>query len=106
MKFYYKYTNKILPDSLNYLDFTPISDTHTHDTRGKIDLVTPRVKSNLSLSSLIYKIPNHVNLSIPEIRNKVSTHSYQGYSKYIKTLCLQNYPNTCLIANCYVCNIS
>ena len=62
---------------------------HNYNTRGKAELIVPRPKSKLSKSALSYKIPFTVNKSLVRIKEKVNTHSYDGFSKYIKRTCIE-----------------
>ena len=49
---------------------------------------------------LIYDIPKIINNCSSMITEKIQTHSFTGYSYYVKQACLSNYNS-----ECYICNI-
>ena len=52
-----------------------------------------------------YKIPELIKDNyLPKIvLEKVNTHYYAGFAKYVKTYTISKYKTTCKIRNCYVC---
>ena len=104
LKFYFKLKNDSLPRSFNYLTLTHSYDIHHHDTRANTLLTVPLFKYSFSKQCLSYKVVNTVNKSEKCIIDKITTHSLNGFSNYIKNLCIQNYDTECHITNCYICN--
>ena len=65
-----------------------------------------------------YDFPDHVTVekcirySIPKllldtprnVTDKIQTHSYHGFSQYIKWFYIDQYSDICNIPNCFVCN--
>ncbi len=70
-------------------------------------LMSQHIHTIFSVDILFYRlftcIPLIVNVSPPEIINKIDTHSFQGFSKYIKIKILESYNEECTIQNCYIC---
>ena len=103
MKFYYRYSKNQLP---RYFDnmFTPILVTHLHDTRHRCVPRHPLPLRASTKNCTRYYIPAILNESPQNITEKITTHSYYGFSNYIKTLFINQYSKICTIANCFVCN--
>ena len=55
--------------------------------------------------SLRHVTPKIVNATAPVILNKIYTHSFHGYTLFIKQYIIQSYETECTINNCYVCNL-
>ena len=53
---------------------------------------------------LRHHLPKCLGKTTDLITDKVSTHSYFGFSHYIKRYLIDKYPSTCIIEDCYVCN--
>jgi len=105
LKFYYKYENNKLPYYLQNLPFKTNINTHNHVTRAqhKIHLAyTPN--HEYAKKCIRYDVPNVFNSTPTEIKEKIYTHSLQGFARYIKLTFLQSYQDICTIVNCYVCS--
>lgn len=102
-KFLYKMENHNLPIYFLTGMFTRQSDIHNYDTRYSNELRNPQSKHQFVVNSVRYRLPLVYNNCPHSIKSKISTHSYPGYSKYIKKHILNNYNTLCLIQNCYVC---
>ena len=104
LKWYYKYCNKKLPVFFLNFKIQKLSDIHHHNTRK--NFIIPH--NNLRLKSSRYCLRNHIAIVLnsfnADILDKVNTHSYQGYSNYIKTAILSSYSTVCQIQDCYICN--
>ena len=103
LKFYFKLKNDSLPRSFNYLTLTHSYDIHDHDTRANTLLTVPLFKYSSSQQCLSYKVVTTVNKSEKCIIDKITTHSLNGFSNYIKFM-YTNYNTECHITNCYICN--
>ena len=104
LKFYYKIENDKIPHYFKDM-FTETILTHNHDTRFKhiTNLNAPKTASGsycirYSLPSILKDVPSC-------ILEKVSTHSLQGFSNYIKNYFIKTYKETCNEENCYICNL-
>ena len=102
LKFYYRYTKNEVPGYFNNM-FSTLPTTHTYPTRHRD---TPRyaIPRHISAEKCIrYYIPTLLNNMPSCISDKIHTHSYSGFSRYIKSFLLSQYSETCTIINCFVC---
>ena len=105
LKFFFKLTHKDLPEYFNAISLIQVGDIHDHITRNR---------KKITLKGFIINSPKKVLDSIchtlndaPElIRNKIDTHSFQGFSNYTKTFFLRKYSDQCQIANCCLQKLS
>ena len=104
LKLYYKYIHDQLPRYLQDMPFHPNRDVHSYNTRNRNQVHHGRPKHTFATKSLRYSLPILVNNTIPEIIDKINTHSLFGFSKYIKYQYLSKYENECQLLNCYICN--
>ena len=108
LKFYYRYVNKLVLEyfSSDNADFNFLtnSNIHEHNTRQRNRLHIARTSHKYADKCIRHSIPKTVNNTDNIILDKINTHSMQGFSKYIKITCIQNYKDTCDILNCYICN--
>ena len=82
---------------------TPTAQFHDHNTRNRA-LFIPLTRHSFAKKCLRHEIIRVLN-SVPElIKEKVHTHSYQGFTNYVKLAFLRDYETYCTIPNCYVCN--
>lgn len=103
LKFYYKIKNELVPSYFSQQFITPTSQVHDHNTRHKT-LFIPLIRHSFAKKRLRLEIVRVLN-SVPElIKEKVHTHSYQGFSNYVKLTLLNDYEISCTILNCYICN--
>ena len=79
-------------------------DVHAYNTRQSRNIHAPRYKHSFAKNCLRFDLPNTINDTPENIREKIHTHSLQGLAKYAKNHCLRNYQDTCVIPNCYVCS--
>ena len=105
LTFYYKYLHDNLPAYLQNWKLIPNDNVHTHDTRIKNELYIFRAKHEFAKNCLRHNLPFIVN-NIPDIvKEKLITHSLNGFAKYVKQNLLQTYNDACTITNCYICNM-
>ena len=104
LKFFYKLVHYHLPFYFNTFSVTQLGTVHDHVTRNINLHKTFRVTHKFGEKILRYSIFRTIN-DVPDIiRNKVSTHSFKGFSDYCKTFFISNYTAECEIVHCYVCN--
>ena len=104
LKFYLKHKNKNLPKFAQNISLQSYSQIHAHDTRGNQRLCLPKISHRFAQNALVFAIPECIN-SFPDcIIDKVTTHSLQGYSNYIKNYFISGYQDICSATPCYVCN--
>ena len=77
---------------------------HTHATRNSKNLHKYRVKHAFAQKCLRFTIIDVVNKCPDCIKNKVKTHSFQGFNNYVKQYFIDQYNEECSIRNCYICN--
>ncbi len=104
LKLYYKYIHDQLPRYLQDMPFHPNRDVHSYNTRSRNQVHHGRPKHTFAAKSLRYSLPILVNNTIPEIIDKINTHSLYGFSKYIKYHYLSQYETECQLLHCYICN--
>jgi len=102
-KFYYKYANNSLPEHMQYL-ITPYVRHHSINTRTNW-ILQPVVTRLVSLTACLRcNIVITINNAPKSILDKVSTHSLDGFSNYVKNIIISSYSLYCDLPNCYVCN--
>ena len=104
LKFCYKLENSILPSYFMNNLFIKVGSIQNRRLRNQNQLRVPRVKHEYARNAISYTVPVHFNSCPPNILEKVYTHSFPGFCRYVKTQLLQNYNLDCNIRNCYICN--
>ena len=104
LKFYYKYRHGYLPVYLLNLPFQFNYETHDHNTRQRNQIHRSKVTHAFAVKSIRHNLPLVINDTVPEILEKIDTHSLQGFAGYIKYQYLSTYNEECDIVNCYICN--
>ena len=84
--------------------FTSIYPTHDHDTRQRDLPMVARGKTSLADNSLRYLLPREIIKTPDLILDKLATHSFLGFSNYIKQYHISFYSPICEIEYCYICN--
>ena len=98
LKFYYKFKNNELPQFFQSFRIQSRSEIHNYNTRQKDSLCTSR-------TTRIFADRCLRNYTPCKILEKVFTHSFQGFCKYIKLQKINSYQIECAIPNCYVCSL-
>ena len=102
MKFYYRYIKNELPSYFKDF-FTERFPTHQYATRQQ-NIPLPNTPSRASSqNSIRYYIPKVLDTMPNIIKDKLHTHSFQGFSRYLKMYLVNNYEIDCHLPNCYVC---
>ena len=70
--------------------------------RGPLELANPSTVSGEKC--LRCYLPDFINSSSSEVLDKVDTHSYEGFSFFIKQTKLNSYRIDCIVPDCYICN--
>ena len=103
LKFYYKHTKGYLPEYFKSMQFIPLANIHSHDTRNKHHIPANYTRLHMTQNCIRNYISKIVTKSPPNIIDKISTHSLHGFAIYIKKHFIASYTDTCIIENCYVC---
>ena len=103
LKFLFKLVHSILPNYFYHFVSATGFDVHTHNTRHRHNIRTPKIKREFRKKCLRFSIVNTFNLSPSIILDKLYSHSFAGFCQYVKKYYLAKYDSTCIIQNCFVC---
>ena len=102
LKLYYNVINERTPDFVSNM-FKLKSRMHSHETRQKKYIHIAGTRTTSAKQCIIQYIPT-VLTSIPTlVSDKITTHSYAGFSRYAKQYFIQLYKYECVVSNCYIC---
>jgi hypothetical protein len=101
LKLFFKYKHGNIPAYIRGMFFSP--PRLNYDLRHSITLNVPRVKTCHARTSIRFMLPKIINKADSSIIEKVDTHSYYGFTNYIKKFTLTAYLTACRIRNCYIC---
>ena len=104
LKFYHKFLNNKQPNYLQNLPLTTNNNIHNHNTRHSQSIHVVRVSHAFAKKSIRWDIPITVNALPSLIKDKLNTHSLNGFATYTKNYILSKYSYSCNIQNCYICN--
>ena len=82
--------------------FENIHLNHNYETRNRDRAKIARTVS--SSKTLRYGLPNLLTVIPDCIKNKVHTHSMNGFTNYAKKHFCSTYIEYCQVPNCYICN--
>ena len=102
-KFCFKLENSLLPTYFQSDLFIRNSSIHNHRTRTAQSFRTPRIRHEFAKNSISFFIPSAFNNCPINIKNKIYSHSFFGFIKYVKRYFINEYSNICHIRNCYIC---
>ena len=105
LKFYYKFKNDKVPEYFKSYTIQSLDEKHGRNTRYKSLIPANQTRLILSDRCLRNNISFVLNATPQIALDKTSTHSFHGYSTYIKNMMINSYSNHCTIQNCYVCGI-
>ena len=103
-KFCFKLENNMLTKYFYTNLFTQNQNIHHHNTRNAKNFQIPNVKHDFAKNSIQYRITKCFNTCPCQIKDKIYSHSIQGFTRYVKLQLLNSYSVTCNTRNCYVCN--
>ena len=106
LKFYYEFVNNNLPLFFQSFIVQPRSAVHRYNTPQRNKFCTNKTKQKFADNIICNVIITTVNSTPANIIEKIWTHSLDGFSNYIKTMCLQAYSLECSITECHVCSNS
>lgn len=104
LKFFFKFKHDKLPEYLLNMPFQSNSENHEYDTRQHNNIHLTLVKHDYAKYCLRFDLPRVINATPAIILDKISTHSLDGFSWYIKTHILESYKSDCTIDSCYICS--
>ena len=91
LKFIYKLVHKQLPHYLNQLPFSLNNTQHNYATRTNQNITIQRVNHEFAKRNIRYKMQTSYNSTPANIIEQISTHSFEGFTKYIKNQLLETY---------------
>ena len=106
LKFYYKFENRCLPNSLQSLRIRKNSSFHSYNTRSHDKFSIPVHKHHFYHKSLVYTIVSFSNDLTPMIKSKIFTHSLDSLVLRFKASVISSYCQCCSNKNCYSCSRS
>ena len=102
LQFFFKYKSGSIPNYFQNM-FEGRTPNHNYETRSQ-NIARPLVPNRASTENIIrFFIPSLVGETDACIIDKTTTHSYYGFSRYIKTIWIDAYVEICTKPNCYVC---
>ena len=106
LKFYFNYKHMTLPFYFQSFNIIQRRDVHRYNTRQRNSLSSTKTNRVFSEKCIRVQVTKVVNSTVPEIINKIDTHSYDGFCRYAKHVFINKYQTECSIQNCYICNNS
>ena len=103
-KFYHNFIHEKLPKYFLEIPFLANQDIHSHYTRNCRRIHIYQVKHSFAKKCIRHSIPEIINNASANITDKLTTHSVHGLKCFIKSKIIDEYSDTCLIHNCYICN--
>ena len=104
LQFYYKYIHKTTPFYFNHMFQPAVQRTVYHTRYSNLPLLQQPNRVSC-LKTIRYTIPNILGKFPPIVTDKINTHSYYGFSQYVKTFLINTYKYECNIVNCFICSI-
>ena len=102
LKFFFRYSKNELPGYFDNM-FTSIPSTHNYPTRYR-DVPRYAIPRHASTEKCIrHSITKLIQNSPMTVTSKIHTHSYSGFSQYVKNFYISQYSETCSIPNCFAC---
>ena len=101
LKFFYKLENNRLP---SYFWTYMFQENRSNRTRSRDPYQQLVPKTAIFSTTIRFSLPTLLKNTPPLIKAKAQTHSYNGFSNYVKQAMLQKYKTTCDINHCYICN--
>ena len=107
LKLHYRLCHGNLPAYVTNL-FTRVvpGTTHDYDLRPSGIFKMPTTHTCVAERCIRFILPKIINDTDPSVADKVYTHSFQGFTNYVKVTKINSYATRCLIANCYICQHS
>ena len=103
LKLYFKFKHDLLPVYTSNMFTESIRNPHYNlRARGPLELANP---SNVSGEKCLRcYLLNFINNSVSEVLDKVNSHSYEGFSFFIKRTKVNSYRINCTVPDCYICS--
>ena len=103
LKFFFKYNENSLPNYFNGM-FDSIYPNHHYSTRQREQPMVARGKTSAANNSIRFSLPKEISNTHDLILEKLNTHSFDGFSNYVKQFYISQYNPLCTTENCYICS--
>ena len=91
--FYHRFLSNDLP---TYFTMIPYDRRHGYNTRLQSDQCLPRIQHEFMKKCIRYNLPSLINHTPINIKGKLTTHSLNGFAKYLKKIIhLNDYQFNC-----------
>ena len=103
LKLHYNEINERTPDFFSKM-FKLKSRMHSYETRHKNYIHIAGTRTTSAKQCIRQYIPTVLTSISTLVSDKITTHSYAGFSRYAKQYFIQLYKYECVISNCYICS--
>ena len=103
LKLYYKFIHNNLPPYIQQWQIKQNTNIHNHYTRNQNEFYIVGTKHAFAKQCLKNNLPNTLNSTPQIVKDKLFTHSFYGFTNYVKHNFIQNYQIICTVTNCYTC---
>ena len=104
LKFHYRMQHEKLPFYFHCFNLIAMRLIHDYNTRSSDFIPRNITRTSFAQQCLRNKLPSVLNDAEQSIISKINTHSYKGFTNYVKNHLINRYSEQCLIQNCYICN--
>ena len=98
-----KFNEGSLSVYLQNWNITTNAHVHNYNTREYACIHKFKVKHEFATKCLKYNLPKLINDTPERVKDKINTHSLQGFINYGKNDMIHKYGNICIIQHCYTC---
>ena len=105
IRFYYKQVNGTLPKYFENL-YPRNSEADHYITLRNREIRLNQFNTTHGGNTLRHFLPTIISNLPPCITEKIETHSYDGFSRYVNKYVINSYSSACVIENCYICGNS
>ena len=103
LKLYYKFIHNNVPPYIQQWQIKQNTNIHSHYTRNQNEFYIVGTKHAFAKQCLKNNLPNTLNATPQIVKDKLLTHSFYGFTNYVKNNFIQNYQIICTVINCYTC---
>ena len=103
LKLDYKFIHNNLPPYIQQWQIKQNTNIHNHYTRNQNEFYIVGTKHAFAMQCLKNNLPNTLNATPQIVKDKLFTHSFYGFTNYVKYNFIQNYQIICTVTNCYTC---
>ena len=103
LKFYYKFIQGNLSPFVDTF-FIEKTTLHHYQTRLRNVFHVQTTHSSTAQNCIRYYIPKLLSTLPTRVTEKIHTHSYTGFCRYVKKYFFDQYNDSCSITDCYICS--